>query len=183
MNDTHSSLHSLYPFLNSPSVVWGASEWNSGWGRTLCCSGPLRNSYLDRIEPVRDGGNPREKVEGIGWGVEIPESVIRCNSSYEEEGRKDRQGTGYTLVLRKYLPAHGEGFSQRHASKESCILTERTWLVTPAVCNHGLGWVRGSRLCLFSVPLLQQNMWGAHFYSCHRLACYFLIYCPSKIIV
>lgn len=76
--------------------------------------------------------------------MENPEPVIRYNSSHEGEGRKERRGTEYTSVLRKYLPAHGEPFSQRHASEESCILTEQTCLVTPAVCNRGLGvglWV------------------------------------------
>ena len=39
-------------------VVGGKGVWVG--------SGPLRNSYLDRIRPVRDGGNPREKLEGTG---------------------------------------------------------------------------------------------------------------------
>ena len=83
--------------------------------------------------------------------MEIPEPVIRYNSSHEGEERKERQGTEYTSVLRKYLPAHGEPFGQRHASEESCILTEQTCLVTPTVGNCGLGvgpWVTAlSSLC------------------------------------
>ena len=83
--------------------------------------------------------------------MEIPEPVIRYNSSHEGEERKERQGTEYTSVLRKYLPAHGEPFGQRHASEESCILTEQTCLVTPTVGNRGLGvgpWVTAlSSLC------------------------------------
>lgn len=72
-----------YPWT-SPMVVWGISEWSSGWERALISLGPLWNSPLDRIQPVRDGVNSCKRRLWCRYGFSLWKREKERRDGYEE---------------------------------------------------------------------------------------------------
>lgn len=122
-----------------------------------------------------------------------PETAMQVCSSLRKRGKKrgmGRKGLRVKFSSRKFWTAYGKSLSQSHSSEESCMLpagsASSVPLHSPRGCRQPAGSGPGcglkGQLSLLSHSLAAGGG-GTRFYGCHRLAHYFLIFCPSQIIL